>query len=176
MPNYADGKIYKIICDKSDLIYIGSTCQTLANRLSQHKNKNNFKCSSKELFKLGNCSIILLEKFPCKDKEELTAREQYYLDQFKDKCINNRDAHCSIGISYKNNKKAYFKQYYITKQHEYKDYYENNKDKIKQIYVNNKDKLNQKNTCICGGNYTTANKTNHENTKKHIEFMKSKNI
>lgn len=193
MPNYADGKIYKIICDESDLIYIGSTCQTLANRLSQHKNKSNFKCCSKELFKLGNCSIVLIEKFPCKDKDELHAREQYYIDQFKDKCINKQKA--STGIKAESRKdyaEQYEQQYTETRILKYeenrneilqkaKKYYEENKDIIKEriskYKEQNKDKINQKMKqkliCECSGQYLRMNKARHEKTQKHIAFIES---
>jgi hypothetical protein len=37
MPNYQDGKIYKIICNITDECYIGSTCElTVARRLAGH--------------------------------------------------------------------------------------------------------------------------------------------
>ena len=37
MPDYSNGKIYKIICHKTGLVYIGSTCEpTLARRLAGH--------------------------------------------------------------------------------------------------------------------------------------------
>jgi hypothetical protein len=34
---YKDGKIYKIVSDKTDMVYIGSTIQTLIKRLCRHK-------------------------------------------------------------------------------------------------------------------------------------------
>ena len=38
MPNYQDGKIYKIVCNNiTDECYIGSTCEpTVARRLATH--------------------------------------------------------------------------------------------------------------------------------------------
>ena len=37
MPNYQDGKIYKIVCNITDECYIGSTIEpTLARRLAGH--------------------------------------------------------------------------------------------------------------------------------------------
>jgi len=37
MPDFKQGKIYKIVDITSDKTYVGSTCQTLENRLSGHK-------------------------------------------------------------------------------------------------------------------------------------------
>ena len=64
---YKDGKIYKIVSDKTDMIYIGSTIQTLNNRFNHHKvHKNtNFKL----IFEIDpNPKIVLLEEYSCKNK------------------------------------------------------------------------------------------------------------
>ena len=37
MVNYANGKIYKIISDNDDRIYIGSTCEGLSRRMTHHR-------------------------------------------------------------------------------------------------------------------------------------------
>ena len=50
MPNYQDGKIYKIVCNITDECYIGSTTEpTLARRLAGHV--NNYK-----VWKSGKCN------------------------------------------------------------------------------------------------------------------------
>jgi predicted GIY-YIG superfamily endonuclease len=36
MPNYQNSKIYKIRCNTTGLVYIGSTTQSLKQRLDQH--------------------------------------------------------------------------------------------------------------------------------------------
>jgi len=35
----------------------------------------------------------------------------------------------------------------------------------------NKQRINEKNTCTCGGRYTTVNKTRHEKSKKHQNYI-----
>ena len=37
MPDYSKGKIYKLISNHTDDIYIGSTCDLLSKRLYKHK-------------------------------------------------------------------------------------------------------------------------------------------
>ena len=65
MPNYQDGKIYKLVSNISSDIYIGSTINKLSHRLNVHKCKNN-KCVSKQLFANDAVvQIILIEMFPC---------------------------------------------------------------------------------------------------------------
>ena len=57
MPNYQDGKIYKIVCRITNLVYIGSTTNKyLCNRLGHHNHafhkKTASQCTSKEVLKL----------------------------------------------------------------------------------------------------------------------------
>ncbi len=95
MVNYQLGKIYKLI-SPSGLIYIGSTCETLSNRLSGHKssykryneNKTKKKITSFKLLEedINNIDIVLIEKYPCNSKEELHSRERYYIDLID--CVN----------------------------------------------------------------------------------------
>ena len=85
--NYRNGKIYKIISQSTDKIYIGSTCTELSKRLHQHKlnfknyldGKSNYM-SSFEIIKYGDAKIILIVNYPCLNKEHLTARENYFIE------------------------------------------------------------------------------------------------
>ena len=96
MVNYQNGKIYKIVSAQTDKIYIGSSCEKyLSNRLGGHKTqykhyqagKSNY-ISSIEIVKFDDANIVLLESYPCKDKNELHARERYYIEQNKDILVN----------------------------------------------------------------------------------------
>lgn len=101
MVNYKLGKIYKIISDNTDKIYIGSTCAPrLCQRLSKHvscyNNYTNYKrgyyFTSYNIIEKGNYRIILVEEFPCNKVEELTQREQFYIDLYRDICVNKQNA------------------------------------------------------------------------------------
>ena len=85
--DYKYGKIYKIISDLTDKIYIGSTCSTLVKRYSQHKinytSINYHYVSVWDLFDIGETDIILIEDYPCERKDQLHARERYYIEQNK---------------------------------------------------------------------------------------------
>ena len=86
MPDYSLGKIYKIECLTSKLIYYGSTCEpTLARRLSAHRNLFNLYKKTGNKFMTSflvllndNYEITLVESFPCKSRDELMARERYH--------------------------------------------------------------------------------------------------
>ena len=144
MVNYNLGKIYKIVCNITSLIYIGSTCEpTLAKRLAKHiSNYNDWKngrnkgyISSYKIFGGGNYDIILIESFPCENKDQLHARERFYIEN--NECVNM----VIVGRKpkeYRNlpEKREIRNQYLIDNKEKIKkqqaDYYENNKEKIKE--------------------------------------------
>jgi hypothetical protein len=160
MPDYQQGKIYKLISPHTDKIYIGSTSeQYLSQRLRNH-NKN-FKSWQKglhsnttsfRLFELGDVEIILLESYPCNSKDELAARERHWIEQNKNLILN-------INIP---SRKA-------------KERYQVNKEKIKIRIQNNKEHLDsyRKNNfeCVCGGNYLYHHKTRHIKSDKHQTYL-----
>ena len=93
--DYSNGRIYFIepICEHEDNeFYYGSTIQILCKRMDKHrrdfknwKDGNHGKYMCFELFEkygLENCKIYLAEKYPCKDREELEAREGYYIRNY----------------------------------------------------------------------------------------------
>tara|TARA_R110002126_G_scaffold160128_2_gene307658 strand:- start:2724 stop:3200 length:477 start_codon:yes stop_codon:yes gene_type:complete len=101
MPDYQQGKIYKITC--GDETYYGSTAMTLRERMWAHK--SNFKrwkkgvggnCRSFTLFDrygFENCPIELVEDYSCETKKELDIREDWYIKNKE--CINEKSAHTS---------------------------------------------------------------------------------
>ena len=83
MVNYQNGKIYKIMFQDTNDVYVGSTCQPLKDRLSGHRRAKSNK-KKMEAFKTNtHIRIILIEKYPCSDKEELVRREQHWIDELK---------------------------------------------------------------------------------------------
>jgi hypothetical protein len=125
MVNYQQGKIYKIIDNVNGNIYIGSTCKkTLAERLSQHKSRFKLylekslegKYGSFDIIKNGDYKIILIEEYPCNTKDQLTAREQYWIENTE--CVNKKRAFITSEQQINHNKN--YK----------KIYYEHNKEQI----------------------------------------------
>jgi|WetSurMetagenome_2_1015567.scaffolds.fasta_scaffold00833_16 hypothetical protein len=85
MPNYQNGKIYKIMSDRGPNVYIGSTTKTLQSRFIDHKsvfrNKKDHQSSCYIVFNeygLDNCYIELIEECPCNTIEELRQNEEYW--------------------------------------------------------------------------------------------------
>jgi hypothetical protein len=164
MPNYQDGKIYKIVCNITDECYIGSTCEpTLARRLAGHvgnhkhwiKSGNNGKCQCFDIIGRENYQILLIEYFPCNSKDELTAREGEIIRQHKkssnctNRCIPGRTV-----AEYERDNKDKRKEYrelpinQERKRNYDNEYRENNHDKVKEIKKkyeeNNKEQIKER--------------------------------
>lgn len=83
-----DGKVYKIVCKKTGLCYIGSTKQKyLSDRLAKHTYRfRKFKegeiksnLTSFKVLENGDYDIELIEKVPFTNVEELYKREKYHI-------------------------------------------------------------------------------------------------
>ena len=90
MPNYQNGKIYEIINDETEGKYIGSTTVLLCKRMAEHRSnykkylKNGRKyITSYDILKYDSAKIVLIENYPCNSKEELEARERYWIENSK---------------------------------------------------------------------------------------------
>ena len=167
MPNYQDGKIYKIVCNITDECYIGSTCEPrLARRLAKHvsdfkswKEGKRHKISSFDIIENGNYQILLIETYPCNSKDELTAREGEVIRQSKldCQCVN---------------------RYIAGRSH--KQYCNDNKEVLiqrKQVYraINKeviRSKRAEKITCSCGSSFGKYEKSRHERSNKHQDYLK----
>lgn len=152
---YLNGKIYKIVNDLDDDIYIGSTTQNLNKRFGDHKsNIHNRKCTLyKKMILLGTIhfTIELIEDYPCSTKYELMEREEYWRTTLNAKLNDYVCATEFSSVYSEQGKKEYMKLYHqmdyeMNKEHliEYqKEYNKNNHEKVttrqKQYYENKKD-------------------------------------
>ena len=146
MVNYNLGKIYKIVCNTTGLVYIGSTCEpTLARRLVGHRGKYSLylkgKCEYTTSYKTlenNNFEIVLIENYPCANKDELHKQERMNIENTE--CVNKQ---------FPGRTKEEYRVLnadIISEQN--KLYKANNKQNIKDqrtIYLaNNKDKINER--------------------------------
>jgi hypothetical protein len=185
MVNYNNSKVYKIVSDVGNMVYIGSTTKNyLSSRLAEHrtayKTRNNGikkgKYSSYQLFDAygpENCNIYLLELVNCDTKNELLARERHHIETID--CINK----VIPGRTQKESGKIYREanKHVITEKR--KISYEINKDviieKAKEYYEENKDVINEKRNkkyqCDCGSVLRFSDKARHLLSKKHINAV-----
>ena len=83
MPDYQKGKIYKLWSPSKNLVYYGSTTETISRRLSKHLtdlNRYNNKTSTRYVnsFKILECEdykIELVEEYPCNNRQQLCKKE-----------------------------------------------------------------------------------------------------
>lgn len=137
MNKYEKAKIYRLVCNITGLNYYGSTVQQLHQRKSGHKTSFNRGCNltSSKIIEGGNYDIILVEEFPCENKNQLEARERYYIDN--NECINKNIPTRTNKEYYKDNKNV------ISERH--KKYNEENEEKVQKLksdyYKKNKEAL-----------------------------------
>ena len=146
---YQNAKIYKIVDKGFKKCYIGSTIETLSHRMAKHRfdykkwqtGEKNF-CSSFEMFEefgVEDVMIVLIEKCPCGDREELQSIEGHYIKNSE--CINTRIAGRNDKEYYQDNREFLLKRM--------KDYNEANKEHITEChnnyYQDNKEKWKQSN-------------------------------
>lgn len=100
--DYTQGKIYRIV-SKSGQQYVGSTTETLSQRLARHRRylvdpKNQGVSSVKLLRDDPEAKIVLIENYPCQNSEELRSREQYWIEHIEGGCVNIQRAHTTPEI------------------------------------------------------------------------------
>jgi hypothetical protein len=143
--DYSQGRIYQIVNDIDDDVYIGSTCNSLSNRMCQHKVRmKQSNCENRRLYQhikeigIEHFRIELIEYFPCETKEQLHAREGQLIRQLG-------TLNCKIEGRTKNEYNEDNKEDILEKQ---KQYYEAHKaeilEKQKQYYEANKEALAEK--------------------------------
>ena len=154
--DYKNGKIYKILNDIEDDIYVGSTCQSLSQRMAKHRTKVNtyttpLYMKMRELG-VGHFYIELIEECPCDNVEQLRAVEGKNIREFG--TINRRIEQRTNAQYYQDNKAEIYKRGrdWINKNSEYvkewkRQYYIKNYDKIqeqrKQYKMENADKIKE---------------------------------
>jgi hypothetical protein len=132
MVDYSKAKIYKLV--GYGLTYYGATTQSLSQRKTEHKTQKSNKCKSKEIFKFGDdIDIVLVENFPCKNKEELHKREREWIEN--NECVNRCIPTRTYKEWYNDNKDKRLDQY--------KEWREQNKDYKKVYNKVHKDKIKE---------------------------------
>ena len=180
---YQNGIIYKIKCRITGEVYIGSTCQSLAVRMTKHRSdvklldtgKKTKKCTSYDIIKRGNYEVTILEKFPTTEKFLLNQRERHYIES--EECVNKviptrtlqeyeqthrrKDSHKSYDQSEKG-----------IEGRRIRNASEKGKEKNRTDYLKSKEAGKcEIITCECGGSYNFRNKVRHCKTKKHQDFI-----
>ena len=200
--DYSKAKVYCIRNYNDSDVYVGSTCQPLSKRMADHriamnsKRKRDFNMNlyvKMREYGAHNFYTELLEEYPCKNKEQLRAKEGEYIRSLS--TLNKRIEGRTIEEWRKDNEeylKEHYKSYYSknkpkiqqykqeyaiinkTKIQEYKKNYNAiNKvmlnEKAREYYNNNSEeitrKINVKVSCECGEEISKSNLLRHQRTK-----------
>ena len=156
--DFTKSKIYKITNDYNDEVYIGSTCNKLTKRFSQHR--NNSKHPNKKdrpLYTLMNeigenrFRIQLICDYPCEDKYQLKQKEGEYIRNIG---TLNKQIAGRTQQQYQEEHREYYQEVKKKSAEKHKEeniirkqlFYNNNKERIlqrqKELYESNKDKIN----------------------------------
>ena len=146
------GIIYKITCNETGEVYIGSTLtKYLCNRIAGHKGhykewqegKRNYTVSF-SIMERNNYSYSIIEKVECENRYELEKIEGKYI--LENTCINKnipgKTPEDKKKISHIHNK-AYYEANKDTILKHQKAHYEANKDTILKHQKANKDHINE---------------------------------
>ena len=171
MVNYTKGKVYTLrTTNNPDLLYVGSTCQTLCQRFQDHKaatKSGGPKCLHlpAQIINCGGAYIELHEEYPCDSLEQLRRREGEVMRElassntriagrtYKEWREDNKEHICQQKKEYREHNKETIR----VAKHQYREankevirnskraYYQANKEhtkaKTKQWYEDNKQKV-----------------------------------
>jgi hypothetical protein len=163
---YNNGKIYKLVSNHTDKIYIGSTIQKLSSRISGHRRAYNTYLNGKtnnvtsfNLVCFPDCKIYLIELCNCNSKYELEKRERFYIESME--CVNK--------IIPGRTKKEYAQDNHAYISERGKKYYQINKKKITD---REKEKRKEKIECsICKLVLNKVGIKAHQKTKKCLSCV-----
>jgi hypothetical protein len=125
---YENACIYSIRSHNTEKIFIGSTTSTLASRMAYYIRENDSYQNGTnkryhptyEILKCGKAYVELVEKFPCKCKDELTKRENEIIRE-SENCINKES-------DYKKYSRPKTEKELTSCQKAHKKYYETHKE------------------------------------------------
>ena len=198
MSKYQNSIIYKIYDNTNGNVYYGSTYNLLRVRIQGHKDdakRHKRNCASKQIILNGNYSYSMIEPYPCNSKQELHARERYWIENFD--CVN-KVVPTRTDKEYRDDNKEKFKEHYQENKEEMckqrKHYQAKNKDKINkrmaEYYQENKEELLKKNNeyrlnniekinkrgrtkivCECGSEINKNSISSHRKSAKHAKLL-----
>ena len=106
MPDYQKGKIYKLWSPSKNLVYYGSTTQSISQRLAEHISRKKTKtenCNSHLVLECDDYKMELVEEYSCNNKQQLLRKEGEYIKN--NECVNQNIAGRTNNEYQKDNKK-----------------------------------------------------------------------
>lgn len=205
--NYQNTVIYKIVCNDLNVkdVYVGHTTNFIKRKYSHKSTSTNssgrdYDIKIYTLIRANggwdNWRMIEIEKYPCSDFNEASARERYWYENLEANLnckvpnrskieynkvyeINNIDKINNRKIKYRQNNREKVRQREKKYEEDNKEkisqrkqiYYQQNKAKIKNQYEERKHIVNKSFKCECGGNYVNKSKQRHLKSLKHQNYI-----
>lgn len=169
---YQHGKVYEIVSNLTEKVYIGSTTSRLSLRMAQHRlayrkraagQPYNARTSAYEILVIDpKAEIYLIENFPCQDRDELRSRERHWVEVYSDICVN-------INWPIVSHEERLESQ---------REYYQRNRESVieKNLtrYYAKKAELAEYVTCECGRAVTRGGLHSHTLTHLHRQLLEDK--
>ena len=144
--DFQNGKIYIIRNSVNDQIYIGSTCQSLSQRMVHHRRDTNTqRCQEFNLYKAmkelhkNTFYIALLEHYPCNTRDDLNKKDGEYIRKYHNQL--NRQIAGRTDKEYREDNKTKAKEYH-------KEYQQNNKETLAEYQKDYRQNHKEKTPCI----------------------------
>ena len=177
---YSKGKIYRLVCNTTGNQYIGSTVQSLSQRLGNHKalykrfieGKITKKSTSFSILSENNFEMILIEEFACENKNQLERRERHFIETME--CVNkNKPAQTREELL--EYQRQYAKDHQEERAKSQRDYYQKHKEEYieyhQQYRKDHKEESTTLTRCECGGQYQHKHKSEHFKSIKHTSYL-----
>ena len=182
-------------------VYVGSTCNFTQRKWAHKTRCNNDCNFSiykfiRENGGWENFEMLEIIKYPCETKRELESKEREYIDLLggtlnchiptrtpKERYETNKTEILTkqqqYNIKNKEKRKEYDKEYYQANKQSAidraKEWKANNREAVNKSEQKYRDKNKETRTatimCGCGKNYTKQNKTRHERTPRHTNWI-----
>jgi Uri superfamily endonuclease len=173
MPDYQRGKIYKIWSPSKNLVYYGSTVQSISQRLTDHlKDFNKYTENKKRYYtsylvlECDDYKIELVEDYPCNNKAQLHRKEGEYIKT--NDCVNKVVA----GRTKKEYRADNIEHLTKLNQTRYNNKHEEILNEKKQYYILNRPEMLEKAKKYRDDNRDEINKRWRENYHKKKEVKK----
>lgn len=170
-----EGTIYKLHCNITGEDYYGSTMY-YRKRLSIHKcstekQLSKRQCMSRQIIDRGNYTFSIIENCPI---EDIKVRERFYYENYP--CINKLIPYKSREELLQDKRDRSKTDKAKEKKAEYRQ--EHRKElsvKERERYNVKKEEINERRkvryVCVCGIENSIGNKSQHEKSKRHQDFI-----
>lgn len=199
--DYSKCLIYKLCCNDPSIRdeYYGHTTDKTKRKYGHKHTCHNTNCRDYDIYLyrfirenggFDNWSMVIVEEYPCENKNQAEARERYWIET-QQATLNQVIPTRTQQEYYEENREEIRekkKKYYEENKEEilecHRQYREEHREKLKdynKLYREEhkkeiSEKRCQKINCECGKKYSIGNKSRHLKSQKHLQYLEQNNI